>query len=163
MRNELPHIESSKAGLLFVLAGCVMDAAIGVCLFFVTQVWEPIFGFGFFGGFLMAALWMSILVGRYNRRHRILYSRELRHAHGLRSPWGEKRTEVSGPYADRLAHFLANSIEPDSTQNLAERAPSTTPFWSYFDLPQDTTEPKPTWYLRRMLLRIKEAVRGSQH
>ncbi len=125
---------------------------------------------GFFGLFYWV-LWLAGVEGRKRRQAR----EELRRRGAIRSPWGQVRTTDPQPFAERLTAFKsaygasASQNEEDS-QVSVEAIPlpgdqddsfqSAMSYWSIVDVPRDIEPPKPVWYLRRMLQRIRDALQG---
>ena len=118
--------------------------------------------------FLTACTWLLLKWGHLKRR------RQKRRR--CRSPWGEQRTEEPSPYQDRLTAFVATAREamPDGMHG-DEPASKTADgtigdptfrsrmnYWSAVDVPRDPEPPKPTWFIRRVLRRIREALIGYQ-
>lgn len=115
-------------------------------------------------------IWLLTKLSAAARRRRAA-----RYRNRLRSPWGERRTEEPRPYNDRLATFVsAASVAVDEEASnlndaLATDAQSTLgdplfrsqmPFWSAVDVPCESEPPKPTWFIRRILRRIRESLMG---
>ena len=115
------------------------------------------------GGALIGfCVWLGTITSVYNMRHRQLRYRRRRQELGMRSPWGEVRTEAAKPFSSRLSSFVESTPEdsaPDSTEQ--PEAYSSGKYWSLVDMPRDVNEPKPAWFIRRILVRIRQTVLGS--
>lgn len=109
--------------------------------------------------------------------HRTYRRRLARLSRRSRSPWGKIRTAEPSPYGDRLAKFVSTAREAVDTEIAnASHNDSADPYgsigdptfrsrmsyWSAVDVPQDPEPPKPTWFIRRVLRRIREALVGYQ-
>lgn len=110
------------------------------------------------------AVYFAFHASREQRRQRLLKRRKPRE----RSPWGELRTNVADPYSDRLARFLDHTTSVDNTgspiswpagYHPVADTNSRMPFWSRVDLPTEPNAAKPVWLIRRILQRIRDAVR----
>ena len=168
MQIRLPPLTSGKAGLCFFSAGCLIGLSIGFATVTAGYPASGLYGFPLACGTLGVSFWMMALVCYYDDRRRKRRNRLLRRALGKPSLWGERRLEPADPYEDRLASFLVKSVAPTDgspSHGFEEEAPpsrsSSRRYWSLFDLPQDSVEPKPDGYIRRLLYRIRIAIRGE--
>lgn len=167
MQFRLPPIHTGKAGLCFFLAGCLIGLSVGFASVLAGHAWNSLWGFPLACGMMGVVLWMMILVAYYDEVRLKKRGRAIRKALGKPSPWGERRTEKADPYEDPLASFLVKSVERTETNSVGvgDKAPpvgnNSRHFWSLFDLPKDSVEPKPESYIRRLLYRIRVAIRGE--
>lgn len=167
MPFRLPPIDTGKAGFCFFFAGCLIGLTVGFASVLAGESPWVLLGFLFACGTLAVLIWMMILVSYYDELRRKRRNRLLRKALGKPSPWGERRTETADPYEDRLASFLTRSVDTAGSgpvgfdEDIPPAMDSSRRFWSLFDLPQDSVEPKPQSYIRRLLYRIRIAVRGE--
>ena len=121
-----------------------------------------------------ACCWVLWLAGSPGRKRREAQS-ELRRKGIIRSPWGQVRTTDPQPFADRLNAFKSaygaeDAQVEESSQDVGETTSlsadqgdsykSAMSYWSIVDVPRDIEPPKPVWYLRRMLRRIRDALQG---
>lgn len=124
--------------------------------------------------FVGACYWVLWLAGAPGRKRRQANS-ELRRKGMLRSPWGQIRTTDPQPFSERLNAFKSayeagdTQIEEGSQEagvatslsgDQADSYQSAMSYWSIVDVPRDIEPPKPVWYLRRMLQRIRDALHG---
>ena len=159
MSEQRSTAESPYTLLSICMVGLIVGSCVGVAHLRIFG--EPLSALGFvpLGATLGILFWMFLVSAIYRRRWRRQRNRIQRRAMGIRSPWGERRTEPAKPYADRLASFLTHSAH-DQTATPPAPMKSRMAFWSIFDLPCEPTDAKPTWFLRRMLDRIHRAVHG---
>lgn len=85
-----------------------------------------------------------------------------RKANRQRSPWGEIRTTEPSPFNDRLSSFIVRTETTIERQAAAANAiRQSGQLWCNEEqLASEPTDPKPTWFIRRLLNRIRDAVRG---
>ena len=75
-----------------------------------------------------------------------------------RSAWGELRTEEPSSYQSRLARFL--DCDETDLKDLRPAPVSSMKYWCLLDK-FEPTPPKPAWFIRRLLRRIRATVRDD--
>jgi hypothetical protein len=151
------HLKSAHAAGVFFFLGLLVGSICGVFVLSESPAYEPALVILVAGGVIGLTTWVVLLLIDCSRTRNERFRRQ-RTERGLRSPWGELRTEEPRPYSDRLAHYLSHALERDKPPALS--ADSHMRFWALFDWPTESTGPKPPWFIRRILRRIQEAVRG---
>lgn len=153
-----PKVDSPVIALLFISMGAMVGFVSQLLFYLVSGV-----DFGFLAHMMGICaivgvfLWLLFLGDYYRTKRRRANRRQ------GRSPWGELRTEPPRPYAERLSGFLEHDASPVGV-GTASCVPhrSRMRFWCFPGWERsEPSEAKPVWFIRRILVRIHEAVHGA--
>jgi hypothetical protein len=156
--SQLQRLDNRSAMLRHVLTSLVLGFLLGIA----STIENPSFSvihwisLNLFFGFLGLCVW---LCRRNVVKHREINAlrESMRGRH--RSAWGELRTEEPSSYRSRMARFLDR--DETDLEDLRPAPVSKMEYWCLLDK-FELIPPKPAWFIRRLLRRIRATVRDEE-